>query len=97
MYSSYFCRSEIFEPVGGTGYGSFETPDILSGSEFKPFWISWYALLLKFGTGKTVGGNELTSYSMQNVPSVSGISVACSSTNGAEWLFKPVASVQSKD
>ena len=75
---------------------SVAAPNILSSSEFQPFWISWYSLNLKFGRGEIVGTNELLSYTMQNVPSVSSVSVACNHLSGAEWLFKPVAPDGSK-
>jgi hypothetical protein len=60
-----------------------ETPDILSCTQSRWFWLSWDMHVLRFGQGRYAGVNELLKFALPYIPD----SLGFTGTSDAEWEF----------
>ena len=61
---------------------------ILSGDEFRAFWISWKNGLMEFGTGSTVGSSVVLQYNDTAPIQCNYLAVAGYGTNGIYHFYE---------
>ena len=76
----------VRHPPGGEVVFTTSTPGIVSGEEFRTFWVSFSDGLIEMGTGFDVGANRIITWVDENSPiTVTYISFSTSVNVPADW------------
>ena len=82
--------SAIREETPGLRLHQADTPDILSCSEYRAFWVDWTGGLISVGSGGDIGWGTFLSWRDPNPHPVVSLGFSAADSSEANWQFTEV-------
>ena len=80
-------QSQIRQSVNGEVKTRATTTDILSGSEMRPFWISWKRGAILVGHGDTIGERSFLMWKPDSPHDINAVSMTTGEDRMGAWEF----------